>query len=318
MRIFLVLICSLALASVGLGAEKEKKTTRKKSAARAGQVAKPATQRAAHAVERPVRTQRAISAPSERRSATRSVSQTRTNRAIPRQSTRVRSENVPTASRQTAATRQRARVREDENVRTASRQSAAIRQRTPVQNANVRTASQQNVAVRNRAAMELQRDNVRNQSDVRGQRFARQRRANAVVTNNWRGERFSGQRYSAFRNYRRQYHDRDWWHSHHSRIVFYFGAPYYWDTGYWYPAWGYYPGYTYQYDGPIYGYNGLAPDQVVIDVQVRLQEEGYYQGAVDGTIGPLTRQALADYQADHGLAVTAAVDESTLATMGLS
>jgi hypothetical protein len=318
MRIFLVLICSLALASVGLGAEKEKKTTRKKSAARAGQVAKPATQRAAHAVERPVRTQRAISAPSERRSATRSVSQTRTNRAIPRQSTWVRSENVPTASRQTAATRQRARVREDENVRTASRQSAAIRQRTRVQNANVRTASQQNVAVRNRAAMELQRDNVRNQSDVRGQRFARQRRANAVVTNNWRGERFSGQRYSAFRNYRRQYHDRDWWHSHHSRIVFYFGAPYYWDTGYWYPAWGYYPGYTYQYDGPIYGYNGLAPDQVVIDVQVRLQEEGYYQGAVDGTIGPLTRQALADYQADHGLAVTAAVDESTLATMGLS
>jgi hypothetical protein len=318
MRIFLVLICSLALASVGLGAEKEKKTTRKKSAARAGQVAKPATQRAAHAVERPVSTQRAISAPSERRSATRSVSQTRTNRAIPRQSTRVRSENVPTASRQTAATRQRARVREDENVRTASRQSAAIRQRTRVQNANVRTASQQNVAVRNRAAMELQRDNVRNQSDVRGQRFARQRRANAVVTNNWRGERFSGQRYSAFRNYRRQYHDRDWWHSHHSRIVFYFGAPYYWDTGYWYPAWGYYPGYTYQYDGPIYGYNGLSPDQVVIDVQVRLQEEGYYQGAVDGTIGPLTRQALADYQADHGLAVTAAVDESTLATMGLS
>jgi hypothetical protein len=318
MRIFLVLICSLALASVGLGAEKEKKTTRKKSAARAGQVAKPATQRAAHAVERPVRTQRAISAPSERRSATRSVSQTRTNRAIPRQSTRVREdENVRTASRQSAAIRQRTRV-QNANVPTASRQTAATRQRTRVQNANVRTASQQNVAVRNRAAMELQRDNVRNQSDVRGQRFARQRRANAVVTNNWRGERFSGQRYSAFRNYRRQYHDRDWWHSHHSRIVFYFGAPYYWDTGYWYPAWGYYPGYTYQYDGPIYGYNGLAPDQVVIDVQVRLQEEGYYQGAVDGTIGPLTRQALADYQADHGLAVTAAVDESTLATMGLS
>jgi hypothetical protein len=296
MRIFLALICSLALASVALGAEKEKKTAPKKKAARAGQVAKPATQRAAHAAGRPVRTQRAISAPSARHPATRSVSQTRTNRAISRQSARV----------------------QNANVRTASRQNATVRQKARVQNANVSTASRQNAAVRNRAAMERQRNNVRTQSNVRSQRFARQRRANAVVTNNWRGERFRGQRYAAFRNYRREYHNRDWWHRNHSRIVFYFGAPYYWNSGYWYPAWGYYPGYTYRYDGPIYGYRGLAPDQVLIDVQARLQEEGYYQGAVDGTIGPLTRQALADYQADHGLAVTAAVDESTLATMGLS
>ena len=142
--------------------------------------------------------------------------------------------------------------------------------------------------------------------------------ANVAITNNWNGESFSNQRYVAFHNYHRQFHDRDWWRHHCSRIVFYFGAPYYWDTGYWYPAWGYNPGFIYEYDGPIYGYNGLAPDQVLITVQTRLQQEGYYQGAVDGTMGPLTRQALADFQADHGLAVTAAVDEPTLATMGLS
>jgi hypothetical protein len=143
------------------------------------------------------------------------------------------------------------------------------------------------------------------------------RQRNVTVTNNWRGQRFSGQRYSAFRNYHREWHDRGWWNSHHSRIVFVFGAPYYWSTGYWYPAWGYYPGYNYPYDGPIYGYNDLTPDQVVVNVQGQLQADGYYNGSVDGVLGPATRQAIADYQADHGLAVTASVDEPTLQNLGL-
>lgn len=162
--------------------------------------------------------------------------------------------------------------------------------------------------------------NVANQTNmgVRNQMNVHRQHANVTITNNWNGQQFSNQRYTAFRNYHREFHDRDWYRHHCSRIVFYFGAPYYWDTGYWYPAWGYNPGFTYEYDGPIYGYNGLAPDQVLITVQTRLQQEGYYQGAVDGTMGPLTRQALADFQADHGLAVTAAVDEPTLATMGLA
>ena len=153
---------------------------------------------------------------------------------------------------------------------------------------------------------------VHNQMNVHRQHI------NVAITNNWKSQQFSGQHYTAFRNYHREFHDRDWWRHNHSRIVFYFGAPYYWDNGYWEPCWGYNPGFNYDYDGPIYGYNGLAPDQVLITVQTRLQEEGYYQGAVDGTIGPFTRQALADYQADHGLAITAAVDEPTMASMGLS
>lgn len=144
------------------------------------------------------------------------------------------------------------------------------------------------------------------------------RTTRAVVINNWRGDRFRGGNYAAFRNYHREFHDRNWYRRNHSRIVFYFGAPYYWNTGYWYPAWGYNPGYSYQYDGPIYGYNGLPPDQVLISVQTRLQADGYYRGAVDGTMGPLTRQALANYQTDRGLAVTAAVDQPTLVTLGLT
>src|SRR5947207_1539776 len=82
-------------------------------------------------------------------------------------------------------------------------------------------------------------------------------------------------------------------HNHHNRIVFVFGAPYFWDAGWWYPAWGYDPNAYYAYDGPIYGYNDLPPDQVVANVQSALQEQGYYTGEVDGLLGPLTRAALA-------------------------
>jgi hypothetical protein len=149
----------------------------------------------------------------------------------------------------------------------------------------------------------------------RGRNFNRQ---NVSVVNNWRGERFRGQNYAAFRNYHREFHDRDWWHRHHNRIVFVFGAPYYWDTGYWYPAWGYSPSVYYPYDGPIYGYSDLTPDRVIVNVQAQLQRDGYYAGPIDGILGPETRQAIAAFQADHGLAVTAAIDEPTMETLGLT
>jgi peptidoglycan hydrolase-like protein with peptidoglycan-binding domain len=45
---------------------------------------------------------------------------------------------------------------------------------------------------------------------------------------------------------------------------------------------------------------------------------GYYTGEVDGLLGPLTREALAAYQADNGLAATAAIDQPTLDSLGLA
>jgi peptidoglycan hydrolase-like protein with peptidoglycan-binding domain len=44
---------------------------------------------------------------------------------------------------------------------------------------------------------------------------------------------------------------------------------------------------------------------------------GYYKGEVDGLLGPLTREALTGYQADNGLYSTAAIDEPTLASLGM-
>jgi len=132
-------------------------------------------------------------------------------------------------------------------------------------------------------------------------------------------EHWQGQNYAVFRSYSPQWHDRGWWEGHHNRIVFVFGGPYYWDAGYWYPAWGYAPNAYYAYDGPIYAGNAdMDPGQVVANVQSALQGQGYYDGEVDGILGPVTRAAIARYQQDHGLYITSAIDEPTLESLGMA
>jgi len=115
-------------------------------------------------------------------------------------------------------------------------------------------------------------------------------------------------------------HDRNWWHSHfNTTFVLFGGGYYYWWDGWWYPAYGYSPYYNnYIYSEPIYGYNNLAPGQVVANVQIQLRDQGYYPGAIDGIMGVQTRAALAAYQRDHGLIVTEAIDQPTLVTLGLA
>jgi hypothetical protein len=121
---------------------------------------------------------------------------------------------------------------------------------------------------------------------------------------------------------RRHYHERhdgNFWRSHYSNIVLVDGGYYYWDSGYWYPAWGYDPNYgAYPYDGPIYGFDGLNPDQVVADVQAQLQQDGYYNGPLNGILDQPTQAAIANYQRDNNLAITAVVDAATVQSLGLS
>jgi hypothetical protein len=132
-------------------------------------------------------------------------------------------------------------------------------------------------------------------------------------------QNWKGQKYVVFRNYNPVWHDQFWWTSHYNRTVFVFGGWYYWNAGYWFPAWGYDPGAVYYYNGPIYASRpSLDPGQVVANVQSALQDQGYYQGDIDGILGPQTRAALAEYQQANGLEPTAAVDEPTLDSLGLS
>ena len=122
----------------------------------------------------------------------------------------------------------------------------------------------------------------------------------------------------AMRRYRHERHDHDWWKQHYIVIVLVGGGYYYHDSGYWYPAWGYDPNYErYDYDGPIYTYGNLLPDQVIINVQRALKELGYYAGDLNGSLGVNTRNALAAYQQDYGLDATGVVDEATVRALGL-
>jgi Putative peptidoglycan binding domain len=113
----------------------------------------------------------------------------------------------------------------------------------------------------------------------------------------------------------------------------FYGYPYYGD--YYPPYGGYYPGYGYGYSpyygsgygngygygAPVYGrpaYGGGSRGSTVARVQERLARSGYYEGSVDGVMGPRTRSAIRAYERRHGLPVDGAIDPRLLATMGLA
>jgi hypothetical protein len=133
-------------------------------------------------------------------------------------------------------------------------------------------------------------------------------------------DHWQGTQYQVFRSYHPEWHDQAWYRSHYSRVELIGGGYYYFNNGYWFPAWGYSPSdQYYAYDGPIYvGHAAEPPDKVIADTQALLQQMGYYRGEVDGLLGPLTREALTAYQADHGLTATAAIDQPTLDSLGLA
>jgi Putative peptidoglycan binding domain len=106
-----------------------------------------------------------------------------------------------------------------------------------------------------------------------------------------------------------------------------FGYPSYGYYSFWpYSGYGYYP-YSYSYYG---GYGGYYPysysyysgpaydDNVVMAVQQRLAELGYYHGLIDGIMGPQTRAAISAYEATHNLVVDGTISRPLLDRMGLS
>ena len=133
-------------------------------------------------------------------------------------------------------------------------------------------------------------------------------------------EHWQGPQYEVFRSYHPEWHDQGWYRSRYNRVELIGGGYYFLNNGYWYPAWGYSPSAQYYaYDGPIYvGQHAEPPDKVIANVQGVLQQMGYYNGEVDGLLGPLTREALSAYQADQGLTTTEAIDEPTLESLGMS
>ena len=58
-----------------------------------------------------------------------------------------------------------------------------------------------------------------------------------------------------------------------------------------------------------------ADSALVRDIQVELQQRGYYQGTLDGLIGPRTREAIILFQTDAGLPATGRVGSGLLADL---
>jgi Putative peptidoglycan binding domain len=306
--VFLTCIGSLALALTAWGAPRSKTAH---GSARGGGA------RSAHVVSArggghtaSMRTARNVSAARSHQHATAATSRARSSSFARARMSR--------SSRMEAA---RARDTRTANARTAAvaRNRAAVSRERSLARANATQANRNEAArIRNARIARNNRALNRQRNLTMARNVAVNRAANARVVNNWRNARFRGSNYAAFYNYNRQWHDRGWWRNQHSRIVFGLGGWWYWNAGYWYPAWGYDSNAYYPYDGPIYGYGELAPDRIIVNVQVALQRDGYYAGPTDGMLGSQTREALAAFQADHGLTVTSAVDGPTLQTLGLA
>jgi Putative peptidoglycan binding domain len=339
------------MALTALGAPREKQATRSGKAkpaadtvsgARTGKVAAPRISRSAprvpHSVAPRARTQSVDRASASRgsrmetartrsartaervertRSARTAERAARTKTSVARNTTAPNRERAVTEANTSRGTRaDAARTRAALNrERTLAR--ADTQRRIRAEAAKARAA--QTVAARAGAAARINLAANRQRNLTFARNVALNRDQNVRIVNNWRSDRFRGANYAAFYDYNRVWHDRWWWKNNHTNIVFVLGGWWYWNAGYWYPAWGYDPYAWYPYDGPIYtGYATVTPDQVLVNVQVALQQQGYYAGSIDGVLGPQTRGALAAFQADNGLAVTSAVDSPTLQTLGLA
>ncbi|MCL1804015.1 MAG: spore cortex-lytic enzyme, partial [Eubacteriaceae bacterium] len=62
---------------------------------------------------------------------------------------------------------------------------------------------------------------------------------------------------------------------------------------------------------------GTQDAETVRKVQTRLKSWGYYFGAVDGSFGPLTEQAVRYFQQKNGLKVDGIIGKATFAALGL-
>ncbi len=61
-----------------------------------------------------------------------------------------------------------------------------------------------------------------------------------------------------------------------------------------------------------------APLVIVLRVQAELREKGYYNGLIDGQLSETTKDAVKRFQLVKGLPATGALDDATLASLGVN
>lgn len=66
-----------------------------------------------------------------------------------------------------------------------------------------------------------------------------------------------------------------------------------------------------------YGNDGSNRNSTDASVQRALSQRGYYNGSIDGAIGPESRRSIARYQRDNGLRSSGNIDSNLLQSLGL-
>jgi peptidoglycan hydrolase-like protein with peptidoglycan-binding domain len=60
-----------------------------------------------------------------------------------------------------------------------------------------------------------------------------------------------------------------------------------------------------------------APDPILREAQIALQQQGYYTGPIDGVISPAVRSAVWRFQRANGLDHTGSLDRFTIIALGV-
>src|SRR6266516_219944 len=270
MRIFLVLICSLALAFAAGGAQEENKS--KKPAK------KKQTQSAQHAAAPsggPQKTKGSQQVTTAGGHAAGAGAQKTKKAKGPQQVTTAEGRPVSAGTQKT-----KEKTKASQQIATQGGQiagGAAHGQKLKKSKGSVTNAAGFQSSAKTYKAKRFNLQTNTRPATIRALTFQQNRHIQG--SQNWQGSN-----YTVFRNYSSRWHERNWWRNHYNRVVFVYGGWYAWNAGYWIPAWGYGSNAYYAYDVPIYGYNDLPPDQVIANVQAALQQQGYYQSDVDGLL----------------------------------
>lgn len=164
---------------------------------------------------------------------------------------------------------------------------------------------------RNRVVSDSRQFTPNRAATLRAQGFNHnQGRLLAQQTRNW-----SRNRDHNWRGHRCRWHNNSW-------VII---GPWFYPWGY-----GYYPYGAYSYYDNGYYDDGYAAneysqseydsgdaDSSVSQVQAALARVGYYHGAIDGSFGPATKNALRRFQRNHGLGVTGRIDRPVIEALGL-
>ena len=67
---------------------------------------------------------------------------------------------------------------------------------------------------------------------------------------------------------------------------------------------------------PVYEFNDFSSKMTVRQIQGALKKAGFYNGAIDGKMGPKTKEAIKEFQKEYGLKADGVVGTKTRSRLG--